>query len=538
MPKQRRTFETSGPVDPRLNYVVPRTAEVARLVERMKNGRYTVIFAPRQTGKTTFFRWALDALVAEDDSYFPIQLDFQTFRNASVEDFYKRLQTRLHEQIVWEFQRRHQTIDDGFQQFLLNSSLTNHESFRFFLKAFAQRLSNHKITIIIDEFDGIPQAASTDFLYTLREIYLSQDANRCPYSLAIVGVKSIGQLDYDHSVSPFNIQDDFILPNFTYDEVGALLRQYTEEVGQIFAPEVIEGISRQTAGQPCLVNRIAQILTSEMDIPIDQTITRSHFENAHRQILLEDNTHLTHLTTNIRRDPRFESVLMRICSYEEGIRFSTRNELISELATYGILKQGTDDFCEITNPIYQYCILDTFRPLFNGLEREYHPEDSGAGFLDYLTPEGTINMRGLLSNFRDFIARAGYRILEVPNKPLEFVGQYLLFAYLDGFVLQIQGFIYPEPYTGRGRMDLIILHKGQKYIVETKIWEGEKRYQNGKKQLAAYLELEKVTEGYYVVFDHRETPQAREEEEMLEGKRIVSFCIPVLQKRPSQMTHD
>ena len=142
-------------------------------------------------------------------------------------------------------------------------------------------------------------------------------------------------------------------------------------------------------------------------------------------------------------------------------------------------------------------------------------------------------MRGLLSNFRDFIARAGYRILEVPDKPQEFVGQYLLFAYLDGFVLQIQGFIFPETYTGRGRMDLIILHKGGKYIVETKIWEGGILYQRGKRQLVNYLELEGVDEGYYVVFDHRRKPQPREEEEIIKGRTIVSFCIPVLQERPS-----
>ena len=51
-----RTFETRGPVDPERNYVVPRETEVDNLVDRIKDGRYIVIFAPRQTGKTTFGR--------------------------------------------------------------------------------------------------------------------------------------------------------------------------------------------------------------------------------------------------------------------------------------------------------------------------------------------------------------------------------------------------------------------------------------------------------------------------------------------------
>jgi len=178
--------------------------------------------------------------------------------------------------------------------------------------------------------------------------------------------------------------------------------------------------------------------------------------------------------------------------------------------------------------------VQAFQPLFNGLELLYLPEDTDAGFFDYLTPEGKINMRKLIANFRDFIARAGYRILSVPETPHQFVGQNLLFAYLDQFVNMIRGFMYLEVRTGRGRMDLIILHKGEKYIVETKIWEGVKLYQGGKHQLAEYLKLEGVSEGYYVVFDHRSKPEARAEEEMIEGKAIKSYVIPVMQERPSE----
>ncbi len=61
-------------MDASRNYVVKRTAELTDFGARVKQGRYIVIFAPRQTGKTTFFRWALDVLAAEGITYFPIQL--------------------------------------------------------------------------------------------------------------------------------------------------------------------------------------------------------------------------------------------------------------------------------------------------------------------------------------------------------------------------------------------------------------------------------------------------------------------------------
>ena len=250
-----------------------------------------------------------------------------------------------------------------------------------------------------------------------------------------------------------------------------------------------------------------------------------HFSEAHIQLLREGHTNIDHLITNIRRDRRFEALLMKIASYDEGVRFSLYNEHINELATYGVIAEGADGMCEIINPIYQYCILDAFKPIVNGLEQEYLPEDNRAGFEDYLTPEGQIQMAALLDNFRDFIARVGFKILQVPDTPQEYVGQHLLFAYLEQFVQIVGGTMYLEVQTGRGRMDLLILHNSQKYIVETKIWEGERRYQAGKAQLAAYIQLEKAEEGYYVVFDHRDAPEPRVETETLDGIPIRSYVI-------------
>lgn len=60
--------------------------------------------------------------------------------------------------------------------------------------------------------------------------------------------------------------------------------------------------------------------------------------------------------------------------------------------------------------------------------------------------------------------------------------------------------------TGRGRTDIIISHNGKQYIIKTKIWRSERRYQAGKQKLAEYLKTERTNEGYYVVFDHRENP--------------------------------
>lgn len=428
-------------------------------------------------------------------------------------------------------------------QFLENTTLTDDFSMVMFFRQLSTLLDSNshknvpsfkKIVLLIDEFDGIPQSVLSDFLYTLRQIYLS-DEMQCPHSVGIVGVRSIAQLDYDRSISPFNIQDEFHLPNFSLEQVTALFSQYTQEVGQSFTPEVIASIHKQTAGQPFLVNRFAQILTEELDVPKTETLTIAHFAKAHAQLLEENNTNLTHLVTNLRRDRRFETLLMQITASEEGVPFNIRDERISELATYGVIVKGVDNLCEILNPIYLYCIIQTFKPLINGLEHHYLSEDADSGFRDYLTPIGHIDIVSLLDNFRDFIGRAGFQILQVPNTPQELVGRYLLFAYLDQFVRIVRGVMHVEVQTGRGRLDILITLNQRKYIVETKVWRGQRYYASGKRQLAAYLKLEGVAKGYYIVFDHRRTPEPRVETETVEGVTVRSYVIPVIQEQPSSI---
>ena len=360
-----KTFGTQGPVNPKDNYVVSRTEEITDFIDRVKRGKYVVLFAPRQTGKTTLFRAAMDALIA--DAYFPIQLNFELYVDCSASDFYISFYRRLREEIERVFERQGITPSKALSQFLDNTKVTDQVTMMEFFKQLVRFLPHHsnsqKLVLIIDEFDAIPPDAVRGFLHSLRSIYQERSDPRCPYSVGIIGVKNITQLNYDRPITSFNIQDEFYLPNFTFAQVRELLEQYTDEVGQAFAPEVITSIHKQTAGQPFLVNRCAQILTEEMNIPKTEKITMAHFSKAHTQLLEEQNTNIRHLLTNIRRDRRFESLLIRIMSYKIGLPFNIDNEIMNELVTYGVIVKGTNRMCEIANPIYQHHIRQNIKPL-------------------------------------------------------------------------------------------------------------------------------------------------------------------------------
>ena len=87
-----KRFGTQGPVNPQEHYVVARTEEIADFLKRVEEGKYVVLFAPRQTGKTTFFQAALETLAvgnaataqaesASKFTYCPIQLNFDVYKN-------------------------------------------------------------------------------------------------------------------------------------------------------------------------------------------------------------------------------------------------------------------------------------------------------------------------------------------------------------------------------------------------------------------------------------------------------------------------
>ena len=500
----------------------------------LEKGRYVVLFAPRQTGKTTFFHRALDTLAA--DVYFPIQIDFQASNNLEPSEFYQGLYEDIREEVEEVFQKRGISSSAALTEFLDNTKITNHLSMRRFFGQLSNFLEQHyqgqKVVLVIDEFDGIPRSVVSDFLYSLRHIYLS-GRDRCPHGVGIVGVKSITQLNYDRSISPFNIQDEFKLPNFTLEQVRELLSQYTDEVGQPFVPTVIESIHKQTAGQPVLVNRFAQILTEEMDIPKSEPIRMEHFSKAHGQLLRERNTHTEHLVTNIRRDRRFEALLMKIASYDEGVAFNLYNELISELATYGVSAK-----------VLTVCVKSSIRSITIASCKPSNP--LSMGWSKTISPQTLVLDFRIISHPTDRFTWRHSLITSVTLSHAQVSGSYKcrrhrkntsvnisFLPILSSLSQIVGGTMYLEVQTGRGRIDILILHNQRKYIVETKIWGGDMRYEAGKAQLAAYVKLEAAAAGYYVVFDHRKDPEPRVETETLDASMIRSYVIPVMQERPS-----
>jgi len=520
--KPKRYFEKSGVVDPGASYYVP-----LKNVTNMDNqdiktmvdlGRYFSIFAPRQSGKTTFFEGFCHELEKET-TYMAILLSFQDYKNLNSQRFYQLIQKDLYRQLV----NRLADVDcprlDAVRAYLDTHNIFDHTCFRELFEELNRMIKLKKIVIFIDEFDGIPIDELENFLTTLRELYqrYKKRTDKALYSVGLVGIRNITKLIVG-GVSPFNIADQVKLPPFTLKNVRDLYAQYTKETNQPFTEDAVKKVFNETAGQPWLVNRIGTILTINIKPETTAPITEEDVEKAIDILLYEENSHFDNITEKAKQ---YKETFINIVF--DGVEYIPGDDEQSLLLTHGLIKAEGKNI-KVSNPIYKKRFTKTFF------------RESGAivdvSVKGYFRPDGLLNMGAVLSDFEEYIIQIGVSAFYKSQKPYERTGQFLLTAWLYQFVEGKKGELRYEVPSGLGRMDILLIYRGHKYIIETKInrSHGNRALNKAIDQLCnKYLLTERANEGYVVVFDLKTmvgelcTPQKHQ----AEGKEILSFNIGI-----------
>jgi hypothetical protein len=234
--KAKRYFNTSGPNIIAKHYTLKRENLIPKGVQLVIDDRYFTIWAPRQTGKTTYFITLAKKINTMGYEVLHINL----------ENFKKVTETDLLEFLAQEFQ---DTLE-----IQLNS-----RTFPLFYREL-KRLKDRKIVLIIDEIEGLNEDIFGLFLHTIRNLYHFRQEHSLK-SIILVGVSNIVGVVQDNA-SPFNIADNLEIPYFTDEETAELLHMHEKETGQRFDRKVIEKISTVTANQPGLVNSFANQLVT------------------------------------------------------------------------------------------------------------------------------------------------------------------------------------------------------------------------------------------------------------------------------------
>jgi hypothetical protein len=521
--KPKRMFEDSGTVNPKEAYYVPLDNVTNTKNQNMKTmvdmGRYFSIFAPRQSGKTTF----LEELFLElhrDPTYIVILLSFQNLSNVDKRAFYRKIEKRLYAQLKDRLRKVNCEKCDPVQRFLENHHLTDHLSFMELFEELNCIMEFKKIIIFIDEFDGIPIDQLEDFLTTLRELYLiyKKAKQKALYSIGLIGIRNITKLIVG-GVSPFNIADQVDLPPFSLKNITDLYAQYTKETNQPFTKEAVKKVYEETAGQPWLVNRLGTILTVNIKPETLDPIDEKDVEKAIKILLKERNDHFDNLYEKAKL---YKETFVEIVF--DNVEYVANDEDQSWLEQYGLIK-NRDDRAVVSNNIYKTRYIKTF------FKEVKAGED--ISLQEYILPGNKLDMERIFLDFDQYIAQIGVRAFYKEKKPYEKTGQFLLTAWLYRFVKGGAGDLRYETPTGLGRMDILLNYKGKRYIIETKVNHQDditRILQQGIKQVAQkYLATESAAEGYLVIFDTKTHAGAvcKPRDHQEENKKVTSFIIGI-----------
>ncbi len=518
--KPKRMFEDSGVVDPHMSYHISLENVVSKRKQDIKTlvdlGRYFSIFAPRQSGKTTFFEDFCHEL-EKDTAYVAILLSFQDYKAIDGSTFYTLIQEAIYEQLLRRLQEVNCKNIEAAHTLLSTHHITHHISFRKLFERLNTVIPPKRIIIFIDEFDGIPIDELENFLTTLRELYqrYKKQTDKALYSVGLVGIRNITKLIVG-GVSPFNIADQVKLPPFTLKNVSDLYSQYTEETNQPFTEDAVKKVFDDTAGQPWLVNRLGTILTVDIKPETTEPITEEDVEKAIDILLYEENSHFDNITEKAKQyKETFTDIVFN------GVEYIPGDEEQSLLLTHGLIKAEGKNV-RVSNPIY--------KKRFTRMFFQDVAEKVDLSFTRYYMPDGSLDMERVLIDFEKYIAQIGAAAFYSTNKPMEVTGKFQLTAWLYQFVSEGTGELYYESRTGLGIMDIMLSSKDKKYIIETKVKRYPGTVDEALEQLAEkYLLPERVSHGYIVIFDPKTrvgelcTPRKH----IAEGKEILSFNIGI-----------
>ncbi len=491
-----RTFNTSGPNIPTQHYTLSRQKLIAKGINLVENSRYFTIWAPRQTGKSTYFR--LLAKELEQQGYEVAHINFESFRETSLIGFVK-------------------TLKEGLIKFLGIDFNGEMEISRIFKTI--ELINDKKYVLIIDEVEGINPEYLGTFLHSIRNAYHSR-TDHALKSVILVGVSNITGVVQNHA-SPFNTNDNLNVPYFTKDEIFELLKMHEDETGQLFSPEVKEKIAYITGGQPGLVNGFGYNLVENFpNSSLFQYEQYLEIEKNYTSLYIDKN-----ISNIINKGKQHRQFIERLLFDERSIPFEIYDERIKFLTVNGLITFDENKNIIFNVPLYKKCLQVAFAPPVNG-EADYI---GGRIDLDeYFTENKQLNIDKIIRNYQIYAKKRGFRYFMEQDENGNNIGLkeaalvYSFETYIQAFLQEVKGSSYLEAHVALGRSDLIINVQGTEFVIEAKVFKGISSFKEGKIQLAYYLNSLGLKTGIYLVFMDNELQHKAVKEEV----EIIDVSTP------------
>jgi len=516
-----KRFNITGTCIPRKHYMVDISDKLVQIKKLIDDEHYFTINRGRQYGKTTTLSHLRKFLA---DEYMIILLSFESLGQDSFvsESVFCQKFLEITSQLLATI---HPTKE--YAQVWKDEAIKDFESLG---RHITERCRDEKVVLIIDEVDKAGNyRIFLDFLGMLRSKFLARndDLDFTFHSVILAGVYDITNIKLkmiDDGIyipnegerkinSPWNIVVPFeVEMSFSAKEIASMLIDYEQDhqIGMDIQ-DLSEEIYRYTSGYPFLVSQICKYIDEELG----RNWTRQGISEAVK-LMIEAPTRATlfdDLFKNIRNNKELSNFLYDILLVGEKYRFVRGVEVIETGLRYDFIKVIGREI-QIHNQIFEILITDYFvekeRIFATKMVKNQVEFDVLSG--------GKFNIELFFEKFNQYYqenyAKRDVNFLE---REASFLFLFFLQPYLNG-----KGKYFLENQTKSGqRMDVIVIYGDEEFVIELKVWKGQKLHEDGKKQLLGYMEQRRVDKGYLLTFDFRQKRQQKQEWTKVFGKDIL-----------------
>jgi hypothetical protein len=513
-----KLFNVTGACNPDKHYMVDISKNLEYMKELVDSGAYFTVNRARQYGKTTTLL-ALKKYLC--DKYTVIMLDFQFLSNANFESEANFVEAFALE-LTFEGKKiiQKDTIDE------IKSATKLNELFMA-LSGWCGE-SKKPIVLIIDEVDSASNnQVFLDFLAQLRGYYIHRENRSIFQSVILAGVHDVKNIkrkirsDDDSKVnSPWNISAKFDVDMaFNVEGIKGMLDEYESDYHTgMDTVKIANLIYDYTSGYPFLVSRICQIMDKELSSPQACAWNNEGFLKAIKIILNESNPLFESLVNKLTDYQEIRNLIYEILFMGKDISYNALNKSIEIAKMYGFVVNDNEKVV-ISNRIFETILYNYF------MSEELVGNDMyDAGLRDknQFVHNGHLNMKLVLERF---VETFDYIYGDQNEKFIEEVGRKYFMLFLKP-IINGTGNCYVEARTrNMKRTDIIVDYSGERFVVELKIWMGQKYNEKGEKQIAEYLDYYHLDKGYMLIFCFNKEKKTGVREVKYDDKVIVEAMV-------------
>lgn len=520
-------FNITGTCYADFHYMMNNEEKLDDVMDMIEMGEYFTINRPRQYGKTTSLRLLLESMEKSTD-YFPIALNFQGVDEMWHEND-KAFATMFVQQLITSLEFQAPDLSAFLK--VEKTAVIDMDTLSQVITRFMHKI-NKKAVLLIDEVDASSNYEPfLSFLGMLRTKYLSRTRpnHKTFYSVVLAGVHDVKNLKFKlrdpeaaQYNSPWNIATDFEVDmTFHPHQIIPMLEQYSEiENVKMDISAMAERLYYHTSGYPFLVSKLCKniaekILKTKPEKGRNEW-TLADLEESVRLLLRENNTNFDSLIGNLENHQDLYDLVSRIILDGEIVPFNQYNPTIYKGILYGIFKRNGR--IRIHNRIYEQLVYDYMTSKL--ITQPIEGAKNHGGY--FINDDESLDMEGVLLKFQSFMKE------QRSKKDFKFIERQwrlIFLAYLKP-ILNGKGHDFKEVETSEEkRLDVVVTYLHYKYILELKRWKGSKAHEKGLNQLANYLDIHSVENGFLLIFDDRQNPTWEVQTISHEGKNIFAVWL-------------